>query len=73
MDFLRRLFRLSPRTRHVAYRPAHRVVLPEHGPDVPAWFFMSVPLEMPVTVGSACRDGVEPKGWCSFVIQESRS
>jgi hypothetical protein len=48
-------------------------MLPEHGPDVPAGFFMSVPLEMPVTVGSACREGVEPKGWAQFVIQESRS
>ena len=73
MDFLRRLFRRSSPSRHVAYRPAHRVMLPEHGPDVPAGFFMSVPLEMPVTIGSACREGVEPKGWAQFVIQESRS
>lgn len=73
LSLLRRIFRLSPLPRHVAYRPAHPVTLREHGPDVPPGMFFTVPLEVPTTLASACRQGVDPRGWVGFVVQGSRS
>jgi hypothetical protein len=59
--------------RHFSYRPAHRVTLQEHGPGVPSGFVFEIPFEIPTSIGSACREGVAPRGWIVFPIQHSRS
>jgi hypothetical protein len=45
-------------------------MIPEHGPDVPAGFFMVCPLPV-ITAGAFGR--AKPDGYLSVIIQQSRS